>query len=98
MRKRLGFFATAAAALSAMLGMAPQQHQLPTTQNQSSEQRSNDNQQQKRIQEIPRSTQTVVQSAGGFDVIRVRGNGMSPKWYGENMVRKGTHKRTNKRK
>ena len=37
-----------------------------------------------------------VNSIGGHDIINIGGDGYSPKFYGENIVRKGTHKRSNK--
>ena len=95
MRSRFGKFGTALAAMAAMIGMAP----APTTTQPSSptEQRSNDTPKQLPGHEFSRKQQRV-QHAGGFDVVTTRGHGMDPKWYGENIVRKGTHKRTNKRK
>lgn len=95
MTKKLGFFGTAAAAFAAMLGMAPAQPTTnPTTP---TEQRSNENPKQLPGTEVSRRQQRV-QHAGGFDVVTTKGFGMEPQWYGENIVRKGTHKRTNKKR
>jgi hypothetical protein len=100
-KKRSGFLGFLSAAGLAALSAIPSVG-VPSPQAQKQE--TNISQQQNKQQapvQAPTSSQAIDQlptHMGGLALGGKSSNfGIAPKWYGENMVRRGTHKRTNKR-
>ncbi len=69
------------------------QHQDSSSKQQRSSQKNKD------LQNVPvrSAREYVVQRAGGLDVVGYGDGGIPPHIYGQHYVRRGTHKRTNKR-
>lgn len=95
--KRIGLIGGAVAAIAAMAGIQTTNNTIATGQAQVSQESNS----QPNNQQAPVQAQSAVIPVARRDGRRLfkpyAGPGISPKEYGMNYVRRGTHKRTNRR-